>query len=418
MNSITHNTIFLHIIISFTILSTLIGCSNNQVTDQSLRAFEQNIEELRKECEIPGMSVAVVHKQKVILARGFGYADLKNHIPATENTPYNIASCTKPIAAVILMQFVEEGRLDLDAPITDVLQNAAIPIRYRGKEIKGYASFYELLKDIIEDTSNPLSSDFSASYGNYHLDTQLITVRHHLTHTSEGIPGETYRYSGDLYSFLSLVVEKLSGKRFDEVLVEKLTFPFDMTSTVPNANSDTRDSLLANRTKYYKTGREGEFIEVQENRPIKWPEAFQELGIEIAPSFLINAGAGIVSTVVDLAKFDVALDRNQLLSQESKDMMFTAYTSNNNERLPYGLGWFVQEIHDKKLVWHFGYAGIHSSLIVKIPEEEITFILLANSGGAGRFGLGEDENVRRSPFASAFIDHLTNVMSERPNQDS
>jgi CubicO group peptidase (beta-lactamase class C family) len=95
-----------------------------------------------------------------------------------------LASCTKPIAAVILMQFVEEGQLDLDAPIADILHDEVIPIRYYGKEIKGYASFYRLLNEIIEDTSNPLSSEFDSNYGNYRLDTELITVRHHLTHTS------------------------------------------------------------------------------------------------------------------------------------------------------------------------------------------------------------------------------------------
>jgi CubicO group peptidase (beta-lactamase class C family) len=399
------------------ILFTLIWCAKYRVNEESLRAFEQEIEHLSKEYGIPGMSVAIVHKQKLVLARGFGYADLENHIPATENTPYNLASCTKPIAAVTLMQFVEKGQLGLDAPITYVLKNTVMPIRFVGKELHGYASFYKAINKIIEDTAHPLSSDFLATYGNYNLDTEFITVRHHLTHTSEGVPGKTYRYSGDLYSYLSLIVEELSGKRFCEVLIENITSPLDMTSTVPNINASTRDSVLANRSKYYKTGHDGEFIEVQENRPIKWPDIFKEPGIEIEPSFLINAGAGIASTVADLAKFDVALDKNLLLSQETKDMMFTAHISNKGERLPYGLGWFVQDIDDKKLVWHFGFAGHYSSMILKIPQEEITFILLANSGGAGKFGLGKDENVLRSPFASAFIKHLTNVMDEKPNQD-
>jgi CubicO group peptidase (beta-lactamase class C family) len=406
-----------YIVAPLVILSALIGCSEYRLDEESLRAFEQEIESLRSEYEIPGMSVAVVHKQKVIVARGFGYADLENEIPATENTPYNLASCTKPIAAVVLMQLVEAGRLDLDSPIAEVLADTAIPIRYYGKEIRGYTSFYNLLKGIIDDTSNPLSSEFRGIFGDYHLGTEVITVRHHLTHTSEGVPGETFRYNGDLYSFLSWVVEELSDKRFDRVLVENITLPLDMTSTVPSNDPDTWDSVLAKRSKYYRTGRDGEFVEAQENRPIKWPDAFEELGLEIDPSFLINAGAGMVSTAVDLAKFDVALDRNLLLSQEFKDMMFTAHVSNSGERLPYGLGWFVQEIGGTELVWHFGYGGIHSSLILKVPEEEITFILLANSGGASaKFQLG-DGDVLKSPFASAFIENLTNVTVEEPNQD-
>jgi len=401
-------------IISLIVAAGLSGCAGSRLSDDSIQAFEQDIERLRKEWKIPGMSIAVLHNQEVELARGFGFAGLENKVPATENTPYNLASCTKPIAAVVLMQFVEEGRLDLDSPIEDILENTLIPIRYRGQEIRGYASFYELLTDIIDDASNPLSSEFRSTYGNYNLDTELITVRHHLTHTSEGVPGETYRYSGDLYSFLSFVVNELSGKRFDEALVERVTSPLGMVNTVPNINDSKRDSILANRSKYYRVGQDGEFVEAQENRPVKWPDIFEELGLEIEPSFLINAGAGMVSTVVDMAKFDAALDRNILLSEEYKNLMFTASVSNSGERLPYGLGWFVQEIHGKKVVWHFGYAGIHSSLIMKVPEEEKTLILLANSGGASeKFNLGAGD-VLSSPFALAFLTHLTDVMSNGP----
>jgi CubicO group peptidase (beta-lactamase class C family) len=404
----------LYIVITSTVVAALAGCAGSGLDDGSIQAFELDIERLREEWKIPGMSIAVLHNQELGLARGFGFADLENRVPATENTPYNLASCTKPIAAVILMQFVEEGRLNLDAPIVDILENTLIPIKYRGQEFRGYASFFESLRDIIEDASNPLSSEFRSTYGDYHLDTESITVRHHLTHTSEGIPGETYRYSGDLYSFLSFVVNELSGKRFDEVLVERLTSPLGMVNTVPNINDSRRDSILANRSKYYRVGKGGEFVEAQENRPVKWPDVFEELGLEIERSFLINAGAGMVSTVVDMAKFDVALDRNILLSKKYKDLMFTASMSNSGERLPYGLGWFVQEIHGKKVVWHFGYAGIHSSLIMKIPEEEKTLILLANSGGASaEFNLGAGD-VLGSPFASAFITHLTDLMSNGP----
>jgi CubicO group peptidase (beta-lactamase class C family) len=76
----------------------------------SMQTFEQEVERLRKELKIPGMSVAVMQEQEVIFARGFGYADLENRIPATEDTPYNIASCTKPFAAVVLMQLVSSSQ--------------------------------------------------------------------------------------------------------------------------------------------------------------------------------------------------------------------------------------------------------------------------------------------------------------------
>jgi hypothetical protein len=118
----------------------------------------------------------------------------------------------------------------------------------------------------------------------------------------------------------------------------------------------------------------------------------------------LSSSAGMISTVLDLAKFDVAMDRNLVVTQESKAAMFTPTISNSGRPLPYGLGWFVQYHNDVKLVWHYGHAPkAYSSLILKVPAKALTLILLANSDGlSGPFRLGAG-NVLRSPFAVAFL---------------
>jgi CubicO group peptidase (beta-lactamase class C family) len=124
----------------------------------------------------------------------------------------------------------------------------------------------------------------------------------------------------------------------------------------------------------------------------------------------LDAAAGLITTVRDLAKFDVALDRNRIVSTASKEAMFTPACSGSGEVLPYGLGWFVQEHEGTQLVWHYGYAPYaYSSLIVKVPEKDVTLILLANSDGASAgFDLGAGD-VLRSPFARAFLRHWTGL---------
>ncbi|UCC29362.1 MAG: serine hydrolase [Phycisphaerales bacterium] len=379
----------------------------NQLDAKQAEQFKREMEALQKEYGIPGMSVAVVRKQKVVFAQGFGYADLENRIPATENTPYNIASCTKPFAAVLLMKLVEEGKLDLDAPMADILKDKLFPIRYQGKEIRGYRAFCNGIRDIMQDSSSPLASEFLSSHWNYRCDRERITMRHHLTHTAEDEPGIRYQYNGDLYSYLSLVAEEASGKRFDELLVETIVRPLNMIRTVPSMSKETRQKVLADRTKYYRLSRKGDFVRAEVERPIKWPDAFKQAGLDLDPSFLVNAGAGIVSTVLDLAKFDAALDQNRIISEATKEIMFTPSRSNKGQTLPYALGWFVQDWKGKKLIWHYGYHGYYSSLILKVPAEESTLILLANSGGASagfKLGGGVDpENVIKSPFAAAFV---------------
>ena len=114
--------------------------------------------------------------------------------------------------------------------------------------------------------------------------------------------------------------------------------------------------------------------------------------------------------MLDLAKFDVAMDQNLIVSEESKAAMFTPTLSNSGQPLPYGLGWFVQEHESRQLLWHYGWQpGAYSSLILKVPEEELTLILLANSDGASApFGLGKGD-VLKSPFAVTFINLFTDM---------
>jgi CubicO group peptidase (beta-lactamase class C family) len=210
-----------------------------------------------------------------------------------------------------------------------------------------------------------------------------------LTHTAQGAPGDAYRYNGFLFGFLSPVAEAVSGKNFAELLVENIIRPLNMTRTVPSIDNSIRQQVIADRAKYYKMGFGGDFV--PSSYPVK-----------------LSSSAGMISTVLDLAKFDVAMDHNRIVSEATKELMFTPNISNSGKSLPYGLGWFVQNNKGKKLVWHYGWAPkAYSSLILKVPEEEVTLILLANSDGASapfRLGAG---NVLRSPFAVAFLNLFT-----------
>jgi len=408
------------LLVLLALLLGLAACSGKATPIPSptdpMQTFEQEVERLRKELKIPGMSVAVIQEQEVIFARGFGYADLENQIPATEDTPYNIASCTKPFAAVVLMQLVEKGQLDLDAAMADILKDT-LCLRYLGENIRGYATCCRGIGEILQDTSSPLASRLGSTYGDYHCDTERITVRHHLTHTSEGVPGETYRYNGGLYALLSVVAEEVSGKSFDELLVENIIRPLEMTRTVPSISESHRDQVLAELARYYRVGDAGDFV-LSQYPPEESVEAPKVADQDYFPSLAegqrrllpLSAAGGMISTVLDLAKFDVAMDQNLLVSEESKEAMFTPTLSNNGQPLPYGLGWFVQEVKGTKLIWHYGYApGAYSSLILKVPEEEVTLIFLANSDGASAgFYLG-DGDVLRSPFAVTFLNLFTDL---------
>src|SRR5688572_19073206 len=167
------------------------GARNVQRSEtERIARLETLLEHIRQELKIPAYSAAIVKDQKVLWAKGFGYADVENRIPATEHTPYHLASLTKTFASTILMQLVQEGKIKLDDPVS--------------------------------------------KYGITLESEGIITVRHLFSHTSQGNPGERYSYNGNRFAELDKVVEKATGKSFSELLTTIILEPLGMNETAPN----------------------------------------------------------------------------------------------------------------------------------------------------------------------------------------
>jgi len=331
--------------------------SNPEATSfgQQLVQFERKLELLRKEHLIPGMSAAFVRSNELVWSKGFGFSEIKSKIPAHPETVYHLSSLTKLFAATVVLQLVEEGKIDLDKPL----------------------SFYG-----IKSRSG---------------ETDRVTVRHLLTHTSESTPpGTRYRYNGTRFGELDRVLEHVTRKRFGLLLTEGIIDPLALSSTAPNpedlescrmARKDPRKILVALAMGYESAGK----------KPVPYATYF-------------GTSAGMVSSVMDMAKFSVAYDHDRLLKPETRKAATTAFTMTNTVpeiRFPCGLGWFVQEFRNQKILWHHGLWQGTSALIVKIPDQGTTFVLLANSDRlSSTFDLGVDENVSRSPFARTFLDRF------------
>ena len=116
-----------------------------------------------------------------------------------------------------------------------------------------------------------------------------------------------------------------------------------------------------------------------------------------------STSAGLMSTVLDMAKYDIAIDQNKFLTKETQQLAFTPTLSTKGEELPYGLGWFTQNYKGTKLLWHYGYWTGNSSFILKVPERNMTFIIMANSDNLSRpTDLGSGDALS-SPVGMAFL---------------
>jgi CubicO group peptidase (beta-lactamase class C family) len=327
--------------------------------------FSATLEELRVKAHIPGLSVAIVRDGKVILARGFGFADLEAHRPATPETPYNIASVTKPISATVALKLAELGKLDLDRPMTT----------YRG-----YSEFCAGFRE-----------DGGIFARDLHCDTEPLTLRHVLSHTVNGKAGEGFRYNPPMYSWASRPMAEMTGEPFS-ALVERYVFvPAGMTrSARTHRNLPLRADLAETFAHPYHLDASGTLVRSEDPPP-------QGDG----------AAGGVISTVLDLAKFDIALDGGKLISPASVRQMMTPMRNAAGTALPYGLGWFIQDYHGHKLVWHSGWwEKAYSALYLKVPDRHLTMILLANSEGVWWDNPLDKAEVEKSPFAAAFLERF------------
>lgn len=330
-------------------------------------AFVDRLDSLRKAGNIPGMSVAVVKNQAIVFALGLGYADVEHGIPATAETPYDIASVSKPLSAVVALRLVEEGMLDLDRPMVDY---------------SGWAEF------CTEFSRQP--SIFATGL---RCQPPIHTLRHLLSHTATSTPGDQFSYNPVLYSWASRPIMAAAATPFS-TLVERYVFaPAGMTrSARKHRDLPVRESLARRLAPPYRVGASG--------------------AIERAPGLPPQgdgAAGGVITTVLDLAKFDVALDQGVLISPETREAMMAPTRASNGEALPYGLGWYVQEYRGLTLIWHSGWwEDAYSALYLKIPALDLSFIVLANGEGVWWDNPLDQAEVQRSEFAQAFLRAFAN----------
>src|SRR5687767_6054315 len=116
-----------------------------------------------------------------------------------------------------------------------------------------------------------------------------------------------------------------------------------------------------------------------------------------------STSAGLMASVLDMAKYDIAIDQNRFLTKATQQLAFTPTVSTKGEALPYGLGWFTTNYQGTKLIWHYGYWTANSSFILKVPERNMTFIVMANSDNLSRpTDLGSGDALS-SPVGMAFL---------------
>lgn len=293
----------------------------------------------------PGAAVTIVHHDQIVHAAAFGTRDVRSGEPITLTTNFRLASLTKQFTAMAVLILMERGALGYDDPLT--VFSPEFPDYGRVITVHHLLTHTSGLKDyeglIPAETTVPLK------------DRDVLTL---LTKEVEGDfpPGSRYHYSNSGYALLALIVEQVSGLTFADFLRTTIFSPLDMTATVAfEKGISTVPERAFGHTK----------IE----------EGFSLTDQSITSSVL--GDGGIYSSVTDLMKWDRALYSDQLVTRETMETAFRSHVD-GEDRGGYGYGWFVRPKQGRKLLWHHGSTIGFRTAILRIPEIQLTVIVLAN----------------------------------------
>ena len=301
----------------------------------------------------------------VIFKKSFGLASREWNVPNQPDTKFQIASLTKQFTAMIVMQLVDQGKINLDGKISDYLPNYP---KDKGSRIT--------IQNLLSHTSGIPNytnlSEWSELSRRSYAPDQFIKVFADLKLEFE--PGSKFKYSNSGYYLLGVIIEKVTGKSFGKVLRENILNPFNMRNTAYSSNK----AVISNLAVGYELLPTG----LYEKAP------YQDLSTAFSEG-------GMYSTVEDLYLWDRALYLDKLLSAKSKELLFNPNLAN------YAFGWVVgkasaaevreflinpfsfstkkSEQKRKLLVWHWGSNPGFNALIVRLIDDESLIIILDNS---------------------------------------
>jgi CubicO group peptidase (beta-lactamase class C family) len=311
-----------------------------------LRADEVDatVEAQMKERHIPGLSLAVVREGKVVLAKGYGFANVEHNVPAKPETVYQSGSVGKQFTATAVMMLVEEGKLVLDDKISKYLDGtpeawAEVTIRHLLTHTSGIKNY----------TGTDI--DYRADY------TEAKLLKKAAALPPDFAPGESWRYSNTGYMLLGFIIRKASGEFYGDFLKKRVFTPLGMDT----ARIINEEDIVPNRAAGYRIVRG-----VLKNQ--EW----------VSPSLNTTADGALYLTVLDMAKWDAALYTETLLKKASLEQMWTRATTKDGKTHPYGFGWTLGESGGRRVVEHGGAWQGFSASIVRHPDDKLTVVVLTN----------------------------------------
>jgi CubicO group peptidase (beta-lactamase class C family) len=296
---------------------------------------------------VPGMSVAVAVDGKVVWARGFGFADIEQHVPATAATKYRIGSVSKLITAAALARLVERRAFDLDAPIqqhvpTFPMKSQPITARLLAGHLAGIRH-YRIPDEVI---APPPVHDLVKGLEIFANDSLIAA------------PGTKYAYSSYGFNLLGVALQSAAHEPYLALVRRLVLEPLGLTSTT----ADFNDSLIVARAAPYEQTRDNTIVNAAfDDVRYKWPSG------------------GFLSTATDLARFGAAHVRPGFLADSTLRTLFTSQRLASGAETGVGIAWRIGTDSTGRRYYHHGGTATGGRAVLLVwPRERVVVAMVAN----------------------------------------
>jgi CubicO group peptidase (beta-lactamase class C family) len=329
--------------------------ANNATFD----AIDTYIEGEMRRLKIPGVSLAIIEGDQIVHTHGFGNA-LPGGGPPTPQTPFYIGSVTKSITALAVMQLVESGKIELDAPVQRYLP------WFRMADPRASARI--TVRHLLNQTSGIPSSAGEMALADFDYRPGAAERHaHSLAAIEPAHPvGSVWEYSNSNYILLGLILEAASGESWSNYLEEHIFKPLGMSHTyAPHAMQEQRGLAVGHQLWF------------------GIPFRADSLPIPICAF----AGGGLISTAEDLSRYMIALLNGgrfgdvQILSSAGIEELQRQAIEHQQMNITFGyaMGWFLSEMEGMTLIWHSGTVPHYGAYVGLLPEQKKGIVLLFNA---------------------------------------
>lgn len=308
------------------------------------------VESQQKAQKVPGVSLAVCRGGKIVKAKGYGLANLELEVPVTPETIFQTGSVGKQFTSMAILMLFEEGKLGLDDKITKYIPES--PPAWKDVTVRELLTHTSGIPDYgSEEAMNKAVIDVRKDY----TEEQLLQA--FATMPMSFPPGEKWRYSNTGYVLLGIVIHRVTGEFYGDLLQERIFRPLGMTSTQIISEAD----IVPHRSAGY--------------RLVKGQLKNQEW---VAPTLNTTADGALYTNVLDLAKWDAALYTTKLIRQSIFDEMWSPVKLNDGKTYPYGFGWALAFRDGHKVVAHNGAWQGFTMSMARYLDERLTVIVMTN----------------------------------------